>query len=562
MVIVYVSHIIARVLSYKLRFLFRLHHFSKRQRCKKPEAVLILHFSFVFGCPRFVFLALPDVLEKEKNKSGVISVQVIDKSSGKYKLIKTIGSSSDELEINNLVKEAQYFLNTYGGQTELDFVIGNDERYFQSIYDNIEQVQLLGPEIVLGKLFDQIGFNIIEDELFRQLVIARLIYPVSKLKTIDYLQKYKGITLHVNDIYRYLDKLYLKQIKQVQQISFDHTIKLLDNQLTVVFYDVTTLYFEAADEDDLRRAGFSKDGKHSQPQIVLGLLVSENGYPLDYEIFEGNKFEGHTMLPVIDTFKNKYKMQQLIVVADAGLMSNRNIHSLLEQHYDFIIGGRIKNETQSIQQQILSLKLENGQSADIQKDELRIVVHYSKARAVKDAYNRDKGMERLKKLLNTGKLTKKHINNKGYNKYLKLEGEVTIAIDEAKFKDDSKWDGLKGYLTNTTLSKEAVMEYYRQLWQIEKTFRITKTDLRIRPIYHFRRRRIEAHICIAFAACKLYKELERQLKIKQSHLSAEKALDILKTIFGLTITLPQSKQTRLMLLDKTEEQKYLLQLFQ
>ena len=499
---------------------------------------------------------------KKKNKSGVISVQVIDKSSGRYKLIKTIGSSSDEFEINNLVKEAQFFLNTYGGQTELDFVLGDDERYFQSIYDNIEQVQLLGPEIVLGKLFDQIGFNIIEDELFRHLVIARLIYPVSKLKTIDYLQKYKGITLHVNDIYRYLDKLYLKQIKQVQQISFDHTIKLLDNQLTVVFYDVTTLYFEAADEDDLRRAGFSKDGKHSQPQIVLGLLVSENGYPLDYEIFEGNKFEGHTMLPVIDTFKNKYKMQQLIVVADAGLMSNKNIHSLLEQHYDFIIGGRIKNETQCIQQQILSLKLENDQSANIQKDEFRIVVHYSKARAVKDAYNRDKGMERLKKLLNTGKLTKKHINNKGYNKYLKLEGEVTIAIDEVKFKDDSKWDGLKGYLTNTTLSKEAVMEYYRQLWQIEKTFRITKTDLRIRPIYHFRRRRIEAHICIAFAACKLYKELERQLKIKQSHLSAEKALDILKTIFGLTITLPQSKQTRLMLLDKTEEQKYLLQLFQ
>lgn len=313
----------------------------------------------------------------------MISVQVIDKSSGKYKLVKTIGSSSDELELKKLVEEAQHYINTFGGQTEFDFVLADDERYVQSIYENIEQVHLLGPEIVLGKLFDQIGFNIIEDELFRHLVIARLIYPVSKLKTIDYLQKYKGITLHVNDIYRYLDKLYLKQIKQVQQISFDHTIKLLANQLTVVFYDVTTLYFEAADEDDLRRAGFSKDGKHSQPQIVLGLLVSESGYPLDYEIFEGNKFEGHTMLPVIDAFKNKYKMQQLIVVADAGLMSNKNIHSLLEQHYDFIIGGRIKNETQYIQQQILSFKLENDQSAEIQKDELRIVVHYSKARAVK-----------------------------------------------------------------------------------------------------------------------------------------------------------------------------------
>src|SRR6185312_2842455 len=427
---------------------------------------------------------------KKKNKSGVVSIQVIDKSSGKYKLIKTIGSSAVEAEIVKLTQQAQEFINSYGGQQQLDFILGDDGRYFESIYENIQQVQLLGPELVLGKLFDEIGFNAIKEELFRYLVIARLIYPVSKLKTIDYLQKYKGITLHVNDIYRYMDQLHAHQMRQVQQINFDHTIRILGGKLTVVFYDVTTLYFEAPDEDDLRRTGFSKDGKHNEPQIVLGLLVSENGYPLDHEIFEGDKFEGHTMLPVIEAFKEKYKMQQLIVVADAGLMSNKNVTALLEQDYDFIIGARIKNES------------------------LRIIVHYSESRAHKDAYNRNKGMERLKKLLNTGKLTKKHINNKGYNKYLKLEGEVTIAIDEAKFKDDSKWDGLKGYLTNTTLSKEAVMEYYRQLWQIEKTFRITKTDLRIRPIYHFRRRRIEAHICIAFAACKLYKELERQLKLK------------------------------------------------
>src|SRR6185437_4795955 len=320
------------------------------------------------------------------------------------------------------------------------------------------------------------------------------------------------------------------QMRQVQQINFDHTIRILGGKLTVVFYDVTTLYFEAPDEDDLRRTGFSKDGKHNEPQIVLGLLVSENGYPLDHEIFEGDKFEGHTMLPVIEAFKEKYKMQQLIVVADAGLMSNKNVTALLEQDYDFIIGARIKNESRHVQEQILALRLEDDESTEIKKDELlRIIVHYSESRAHKDAYNRNKGMERLKKLLNTGKLTKKHINNKGYNKYLKLEGEISIIIDEEKFKDDSKWDGLKGYLTNTNLSKETVMDYYRQLWQIEKTFRITKTDLKVRPIYHYKRRRIEAHICISFAACKLYKELKRQLKLKKSGLSAERALDILKT---------------------------------
>ena len=499
---------------------------------------------------------------KKINKSGVISVQVIDKSSGKYKLVKTIGSSSDPAEVDQLVKEAHGYISTFGGQQELDFFFGDDDKYFQSVYDNIEQHQLLGPELILGKLFDEIGFSVIEDELFKHLVIARLVYPVSKLKTIDYLQKYKGITLNANDIYRYLDKLHSTQIRQVQAISFQHTLQLLDNRLSIVFYDVTTIYFEAADEDDLRRAGFSKDGKHSQPQILLGLLVSENGYPLDYEIFEGNKFEGHTMLPVIEAFKTKYALQRLIVVADAGLMSNKNLQELIEKKYDFIIGARIKNETQQLQSQILAQRLEDGQSIELPKDDaLRMILSYSDARAIKDSHNRSKGLERLKKQLRTGKLTKEHINNKGYNKYLKLEGEIKIIIDEQKYQEDAKWDGLKGYITNTDLSKELVLQYYRQLWQVERTFRITKTDLKIRPIYHFKKRRIEAHICIAFVACKLYKELERQLKQKNSPLSAEKAIDILKTIYGLTIKLPQSKQSKLMLLDKTKEQKELLSLF-
>lgn len=501
-------------------------------------------------------------VRQKKNSSGKVSIQVIDKSGGKYKVKKTIGSSSDADQINSLIKEGELFIKKCLGQLSLDFLLGDDERYFQSIYDSIQQVQLLGPELVLGKIFNSIGFNAIEDDLFRHLVIARIVYPVSKLKTIDYLQKYKGISLHVNDIYRYLDKLFKKQISQVQQISFNHTLQLLGNKLSVVFYDVTTIYFEAADEDDLRKAGFSKDGKHTQPQIVLGLLVSENGYPLDYEIFEGNKFEGHTMIPVIEAFKKRYQMEQLIVVADAGLMSNKNIQQLIEKKYLFIIGARIKNETKDIREQILSLQLADQQSTVIIKDAVqRIIVSYSQNRAKNDKYNRQKGMERLKKLLAGGKLTKDHINNKGYNKYLKLEGEIKIIIDEQKYLDDAKWDGLKGYTTNTDLSKETILVYYKQLWQIEKTFRITKTDLKVRPIYHFKKRRIQAHICIAFAACKVYKELERQLKTKKSELSPEKAIDILKTIYGITIQLPQSKEQKLMLLDKTKEQKLLLKMF-
>lgn len=501
-------------------------------------------------------------IRQKKNKTGSISVQVIDKSTGKYKVIHSAGSSVDTAIVAELTEQAKHFIYKTKRQSEFDFILGDDARYYQSVYENIQQVQLLGPELVLGKIFNEIGFNMIADELFRHLVIARIIYPVSKLKTLDYLQKYKGVVYEKDEIYRYLDKLHKEQIKRIQQISYQHTLKILGGILSVVFYDVTTLYFEAQDEDDLRKTGFSKDGKHQQPQIVLGLLVSQQGYPLDYEIFEGNKFEGHTMLPVIEAFTKKYQTEKLIVVADAGLMSDKNISQLTDNNFEFIIGARIKNETQSIQQQILSIKLADGESTILSKgDKQRLIVSYAANRAINDEYNRKRGLTKLEKQLEKGKLTKKHINNKGYNKYLKLLGEIKIEIDYDKYKADAKWDGLKGYLTNTTLSKEDVIDYYKQLWHVEKTFRISKSDLRIRPVYHYLKRRIESHICIAFAACKVYKELERQLKDKKSTQSPEKVIDILKTIYAITISLPQSKEKKLMLLDKTEEQKSILKMF-
>ena len=212
-------------------------------------------------------------IRQKKNKTGTISVQVIDKSSGKYKVIHSAGSSADAAMIAGLTERAKHFIHKTKRQGELDFLLGDDVRYYQSVYENIQQVQLLGPELVLGKIFSEIGFNIITDELFRHLVIARLIYPVSKLKTLDYLQKYKGIVYEKDEVYRYLDKLHKEQINQVQEISYQHTLKVLEAVLSVVFYDVTTLYFETKDEDDFRKTGFSKDGKHQQPQIVLGLLV-------------------------------------------------------------------------------------------------------------------------------------------------------------------------------------------------------------------------------------------------------------------------------------------------
>jgi transposase len=499
-------------------------------------------------------------VRKKKNKSGVVSIQVIDKSSGKYKVVKTIGSSASAREIDQLLQQGESYIKKRKGQIEMDF--HNADELFSKFITGIKEVNVVGCELLLGKIFDAIGFNEIKDELFKKLVIARLCFPASKLKTTDYLRHYQSYLVNEDMIYRYLDKLHSTQKERVQQISYDHTKKILNDNISIVFYDVTTLYFEIDQEDELRKTGFSKEGKHQHPQIVLGLLVSVDGYPLAYDIFEGNKFEGHTMLPVVNGFKQKYNLQQLVIVADSGLLTGENISQLQAEGYNYILGARIKNETDVIKQQIFSLSLKNGESHIIQKDEnIRLVISYSESRAKKDRANREKGLKKLEKRIKSGKLTKASINNKGYNKYLKLEGELKISIDKEKYEQDARWDGLKGYLANTRLSKEEIIDNYKHLWKIEKAFRITKTDLKVRPVYHHLQRRIEAHICIAFVAYKVYKELERQLRQLGSKLSPEKAIEIASTIYAIKAVKPISNEVVQQTLILTEEQKQLMELF-
>ncbi len=499
-------------------------------------------------------------VRKKQNKSGLISIQVIDKSTGKYKLVKTLGSSADIFEIDLLFKQGQAYIKKYKGQVEIDF--SNTDEMFSQFLAGIKQVNVAGSELLLGKIFDEIGFNEIKDEIFKKLVIARLCFPASKLKTTDYLRQYQSYIIDEDKVYRYLDKLHNSQKEQVQQISYQHTLKILHNNISIVFYDVTTLYFEIENEDDLRKMGFSKEGKHQHPQIVLGLLVSVDGYPLAYDIFEGNKFEGHTMLPMINAFKIKYNLEHLVIIADSGLLSNDNIAELQTKGYEYILGARIKNDSQLIKKQVMAMTFKNGQSQIIGKNEqTRLIISYSEARAKKDRINRERGLQKLEKQIRTGKLTKANINNKGYNKYLKLEGELKISIDKNKYDQDSRWDGLKGYITNTRLSKEEIIDNYNHLWKIEKAFRIAKTDLKIRPVYHQLKRRIEAHICIAFAAYKVYKELERQLKKLNSKLSPEKAIEIAKTIYSIKGLKPISNEEINQILILNDEQKYLADLF-
>lgn len=501
-------------------------------------------------------------LRKLKNRSGSVSVQIISKSQGKYKVVRTLGTSKVEQEIEKLYFLGKQELERLSSQSKL-FVSESDtiiERAFESLQN--ASIKTVGPEIIFGKIYDHIGFNSINEDLFKHLVVARLAFPLSKLKTIEYLYRFQGVMMDIDAVYRFLDKLNNKLKSKVEQIAFAHTKKVLNDSISVVFYDMTTLYFEASDEDDLRKTGFSKDGKHQSPQIYLGLLVGLGGYAIGYDIFEGNIYEGHTLIPFLEKTSKKFNLEKPIVVADAGLLSNDNIKALEDRNYEYIIGARIKNEPEKVKRQILDKQLKDGETIKITKASNRLIIAYAANRATKDEHNRKRGLMRLEKQIKKGKFTKSNINNKGYNKYLKMKGDMMIEIDYEKFAADKCWDGLKGFITNTKLNDKQVIENYKNLWHIEKAFRMSKTDLRIRPIYHRLQSRIEAHICIAFTAYCIYKELERVLYKEKSTLSLKKAAEVTHNMYEISYTLPESKHTKTKLLKMDDQQAHLYQLIQ
>lgn len=476
------------------------------------------------------------------------------KNRGRYVVVRSFGSSSDESELSRLEQEANQYIRTYGGQTVIDFDRPDTEEERAHLFSSIQSIVQNGPHMILDRIYDGIGFGGLGSEMLRDLVVSRVCCPRSKLATTDYLRRYRGREVDINVIYRFMDKLGESFRQRVQQISVEHTRKVLGGKIGIVFYDVTTLYFETAREDSLLMPGFSKDGKTAESQIVLGLLVSMDGYPLAYSIFNGSQYEGRTMIPLIDDFVSRFGLTDFVVVADAGLLSRKNIDLLKAAGYKFILARRIKKESEPVRDWVFSLPKDPAifHETVINGDE-RIIVSYSDARARKDANNRERGIARLRKSYASGKVNKKNINQRGYNKFLVVENDVHVRIDEAKIAEDARWDGLKSYVTNTDLPAKQVIEHYHELWGVERAFRVVKGKLETRPVFHFTERRIEAHISICFMAYKVYKELERLLKTLGIGLSVDKVLDIAKTISTVTIKLSNGEKAEQTMLTTPEQ---------
>ena len=490
-------------------------------------------------------------IKRKKNRSGTTSVVVAEKIKGEYRELITIGIAKTNDEIEELVIKGRDWIDReqQHRQPRLDLFGQERERceaervHIEQLLSNITNITIDGADLILDRVFDTVGFNRIEDEIFRKLVKARLSYPASKAATVEYLKNHFDDDVSLSKIYRYLDRLSDTQHHIVQDISVGHTRRILGGHIGVLFYDVTTLYFEADYEDELRKTGFSKEGRHKNPQIILGLLVSLDGYPLAYCIHEGNKYEGHTMLPVVKEFVRRYNLEDFIVVADSGLMNNDNITELESNGYRYIIGAKIKNESKKIKQWILEQPKVDCRMVEYDKGNgQRLLVGYTLDRARKDAYNRDKGIRRLEKAYKRGTLTKDNINKRGYNKFLTMQGDVRVTINYEKLEEDARWDGLKGYLTNSDIPSEEVYAAYHNLWNVERAFRISKSKIEIRPMFHFTRRRIEAHVCICFVALKVYKELERLLKLSEIRMSVDKVLALAQTIVTIQVKLPRNNE--------------------
>ena len=515
------------------------------------------HGDFSYLCPMFV--------RRKKNRSGTTTIVVVSKRHGRFEEVKNFGTAKADVDVAKLYSDAQRWLATNGGQQSIDFenLKGREIEETERFFGNIDSVLLNGTQLLLGQVYDSIGFNRIDDEVLRHLVIARVSQPMSKLATVEYLKSYYDEDVDLNRVYRYMDRLYKSQQELVQQVSVEHTRKILGGRIGLVFYDVSTLYFETARTDALREPGFSKDGKTAESQVVLGLLVSEGGYPLSYSLFNGSQYEGYTMIPVIDDFRQRFGLgEDLVVVADSGLMNEDNVRLLRSAGYKYIIGARIKNEKKDVKDWILGHVKKDGCYIECyHNDGDRLVVGYSEARAKKDAYNRSRGVARLRKAYSSGRLTKDQVNRRGYNKFLEISKDVQVSICEDKITEDEKWDGLKGYVTNTDLDADRVVAQYHELWVVERAFRISKGTLDMRPMFHFTERRIEAHVCICFVAYKVYKELERIARIVGINMSVDEVLNVARTITTIRMRMPENNEVLTKTLFLTEKQKAIEPLF-
>ena len=453
-----------------------------------------------------------------KTSSKATAVQVVEYVRRKMIILIHIGSAHSEEEILSLKQIASEWILKNDKQTSLFSTL--DKKNSSSLI-SLDKCQYLGFRYqllydVLSNLSILFKFHSLPNyKILTDLIIARIASPGSKIHSLEFLDGFFGIKHSRRDLYRILASfVHLKDDVEVKIISIAK--KEFAFNFSFVFYDLTTLYFESFESDDLRKIGFSKDNKTNQPQIMIGLLVNDDGFPISYQVFEGNKFEGHTLMPSILAIKKKYKIEEMTVVADSAMISDDNVFFLKSNNLNYIVGARIANLSISdIEKISKELNLKDNATFRIKTSKGILICHFANNRYRKDKIEMEKQINKAKFLLKESdpnparKRTKflQHKNNDKNNYELnqKLIHKTSLLL------------GIKGYYSNLeNVNDMEIITQYRNLWHVEKAFRISKSDLQIRPIFHFKEYSIHAHLLVCFMALAICKFIELKPKCQSS----------------------------------------------
>ena len=440
-----------------------------------------------------------------------------------------------------------------------------------------EQRVIEGIPDVFGALYDQLGMNTLIrgsrnnagwNKLLRICTLARLANPASKRRTASLLEQDFGIRVPLEKIYRLMDHVARCEESIKRRIALS-TKNLFKQEVDILFFDVTTLYFESTKTDELRQFGFSKDCKFKETQVVLALVTTTQGLPLTYQLFPGNTCEGKTLVEIVRKLQEEYDVKQVSLVADRALFTEENLAQMDALGVHYIIAAKLKTLSRSMQDKILNSQYkltavdqECHWVKEFEHKERRLIVSYSSKRAKKDASDRNKLVERLMKKAQDGQINLKDlIPNYGSKKYITVANKKA-QINTDKIEQDAQWDGLHGVISNCSHTPaEELLEQYRRLWQIEEAFRVSKHDLKMRPIYHWTPERIRAHIAICFLAYTVAKQALYRIQVQHTAMSFEQLRNELLHCQASLLQDIETKQRYRIPSALTQKQKKLYQIF-
>ena len=441
---------------------------------------------------------------KVRNTSGNTGIQVGYYSKGNFKVTNHLGTARDAIELATLVREASTaVVQLNGDEKQLRLFRGKTkdlQKEFQKKY-HVTKVTHMYAYSELSKYLQKIGYGEIKQKLLKDLALIRVIKPVSKRESLKLLKEYFSISYSESGLYKQFGKFQSFK-KQIQKISTNFAVTTLKQDINILLYDVTTLYFETFNSDELRSLGFSKDNKFSQPQLVIGLVTTDIGFPVTYHMYQGKKFEGHTMIPTMQSYLDAVNVGKITVVADAGMLSSKNILAIESKLWNYIVGARLSNLKQEYFKKIKGHDFQKESKLEINSSLGRLIVAYADKRYRKDKYELGKSIKKAEKLLNTpSKITSRY-------KYISKTTQEKFSLNTDLIQKREVLLGLKGYYTNTKYSAEKVISEYSKLWRIEQNFRVLKSDLACRPIYHWKPANIQGHLLISFLALSISKYIE------------------------------------------------------